>query len=473
MIVRELVTRLGFQTDTASLQKYEGAVDQAKRTTERAATAMKAAFTAVGVLGIAAIGKKIAEVGDRISTLKDRLKSLSQGGDFDQLADRARSLGAGMDSYIDGYIMLANATDGVLANQQEVTEILDTLNAGLKASGADAGTAAGVMRQFGQALGSGTLRGDELNSMNEGAGVLMRELARAILGPQGTVGALKKMAEQGKLTTEVVLAGMRKVGPALRAQTEGMGRTVGQAAQGLKDTIDRVIARFDAVTGFTAKLAAGLDWLSGAIERGIEWMGGADVAAKALGATLAVLAAVALPATTAALWSMARAAWAAMAPFLPIILAVTAALTGMFLVFQDIFSWMEGRDSIAGRIFGPFEDAAKAAKGWIASVRQWVSELFDDVTKLWDKITSFGGIKDAFKGVAGSIGDGISAVGDWFSGQSKAAVVMAGGASGLRQNVTVTTNVNVQGKPDQGTINEIGRVTERSARGAASQAAKR
>jgi tape measure domain-containing protein len=466
MIVRELVTRLGFQTDTASLQKYEGAVDQAKRTTERAATAMRAAFAAVGVLGIAAIGKKIAEVGDRINTLKDRLKSLSQGGDFDQLADRARSLGAGMDSYIDGYIMLANATDGVLANQQEVTEILDTLNAGLKASGADAGTAAGVMRQFGQALGSGTLRGDELNSMNEGAGVLMRELARAILGPQGTVGALKKMAEQGKLTTEVVLAGMRKIGPGLRAQTEGMGRTVGQAAQGLRDTIDRVIARFDAVTGFTARLAAGLDWLSGAIERGIDWLGGADVAAKALGATLGVLAAVALPATTAALWSMARASWAAMAPFLPTIIAVTAALTGMFLVFQDIFSWMEGRDSIAGRIFGPFEGFAKTAQEWIASVRLWVSDLFDDVERLWNKITSFGGIKDTIK-------DAASSIGDWWSGQSKMAVEYAGGASGLRQNVTATTTININGKPDQGTINEIGRVTERSVRGAASAAGKR
>lgn len=473
MIVRELVTRLGFQTDTASLQKYEGAVDQAKRTAEKAATAMKAAFAAVGVLGLAAVGKKLAEISDRVNTLKGRLGSLSQGGDFDQLADRARSLGAGMDDYIDGYIMLANATDGVLANQQDVIEILDTLNAGLKASGADAGTAAGVMRQFGQALGSGALRGDELNSMNEGAGVLMRELARSILGPQGTVGALKKMAEQGKLTTDVVLAGMRKIGPSLRAQTEGMGRTVGQAAQGLRDTIDRVIARFDAVTGFTAKLAAGLDWLSRGIERGIEWLGGAEVAAKALGATLAVLAAVALPATTAALWNMARASWAAMAPFLPIILAVTAALAGMFLAFQDIFSWMEGRDSIAGRIFGPFEEAAKTAKGWIASVRQWVSDLFDDVTKLWDKIASFGGIKDAFNGVAGSIGDGISAVGDWFSGQSKAAVAMAGGSMGLRQNVTANTTINIQGRPDQGTINEIGRVTDKSVRGAASAAGKR
>jgi len=94
MIVRELVTRLGFQTDTHGLQKYEGAVNQAKRTTEKAASAMKAAFALVGVAGLAAFGRKLAEVGDRINTMRDRLKSLSQGGDFDQLADRVLMSGS-------------------------------------------------------------------------------------------------------------------------------------------------------------------------------------------------------------------------------------------------------------------------------------------------------------------------------------------------------------------------------------------
>lgn len=473
MIVRELVTRLGFQTDTNSLQKYEGAVDQAKRTTEKAASAMRAAFALVGVAGLAAFGRKLAEVGDRINTMRDRLKSLSQGGDFDQLADRARSLGASMDSYIDGYIMLANATDGVLANQSEVTEILDTLNAGLKASGADAGTAAGVMRQFGQALGSGALRGDELNSMNEGAGVLMRELARAILGPQGTVGALKKMAEQGKLTTEVVLAGMRKIGPGLRAQTEGMGRTVGQATQGLKDTIDRVIARFDAATGFTKRLADGLDWMSGAIERGIQFLGGMDTIVNTLGVTLGVIATAHLPALVTGLTAAARAAWALVAPFAPAIAAATA----VFLVVQDLYTWINGQDSLAGQLFGPFEDVANAVKTQIASIRQWVSDLLTTVDNLWEKVSSIDGITGLAKDAASAVGNGAaslaSSAGAFVADTASSAWGSIKETFGFKQNVTATTTINVQGKADQATINEIGRVTERSVRGVASEAVKR
>nr|DAV48993.1 MAG TPA: Tail tape measure [Caudoviricetes sp.] len=473
MIVRELVTRLGFQTDTASLQKYEGAVDQVKRTTEKAASAMKAAFALVGVAGLTAFGRKLAEVGDRISTMKDRLKSLSQGGDFDQLADRARSLGAGMDSYIDGYIMLANATDGVLANQQEVTEILDTLNAGLKASGADAGTAAGVMRQFGQALGSGTLRGDELNSMNEGAGVLMRELARAILGPQGTVGALKKMAEQGKLTTEVVLAGMRKIGPGLRAQTEGMGRTVGQATQGLRDTIDRVIARFDAATGFTKRLADGLDWMSRSIERGIEFFGGMDTIVTTLGVTLGVMAVTHLPAVVTGLTAAARAAWAFMAPFLPMLAAAAA----VFLVVQDLYSWIQGNDSVAGRLFGDFNEVADRVRMRIMQVKDWVDEVTGAAKRMWQQVTTV----DGWKEIAGNVGKGVSdgasaiggAVGGFVSDTASSAWASLKETFGFKQEVNATTTINVQGKADQATINEIGRVTERSVRGAASEAAKR
>lgn len=473
MIVRELVTRLGFQTDTASLQKYEGAVDQAKRSTEKAASAMKAAFALVGVAGLAAFGRKLAEVGDRINTLKDRLKSLSQGGDFDQLADRARSLGAGMDSYIDGYIMLANATDGVLANQQEVTEILDTLNAGLKASGADAGTAAGVMRQFGQALGSGALRGDELNSMNEGAGVLMRELARSILGPQGTVGALKKMAEQGKLTTEVVLAGMRKIGPGLRAQTEGMGRTVGQATQGLRDTIDRVIARFDAATGFTKRLADGLDWMSGAIERGIQFLGGMDTIVTTLGITLGVIAATHLPAVVTGLTAAARAAWAFMAPFLPMLAAIGA----VFLVVQDLYTWIQGNDSVAGRLFGDFNEVADRVRMRIMQVKDWIDEVTGAAKRMWQQVTTVEGWSEIGGNLKRGVVDGASSIGSAVGGFVSDTASSAWGSIketfGFRQEVNATTTINVQGKADQATINEIGRITERSVRGAASEAVKR
>ena len=473
MIVRELVTRLGFSTDTGALQRYEGAVNHAKRLSGLAAAAMRSAFALGGGAGLAALGHKLTEVSDRISTLKGRLAALSQGGDFDQLADRARSLGAGMDDYIDGYIRLANATDGVLGSQAEVVEILDTLDAGLKASGADAGTAAGVMRQFGQALGSGVLRGDELNSMNEGAGVLMRELARAILGPQGTVGALKQMAAQGKLTTDTVLAGMRKIGPGLQAQTKGVGRSVSQAAQGLRDTIDRVIARFDAATGFTRRLAAQLDGMALSIERGVSFFGGMDAIVTSVSGTLLVIAATRLPAIVAALTAAAKAAWAFMAPFLPILAAATA----IFLVVQDLYHWVEGKDSVAGRLFGDFKEVADKVKQEIDSIKASINEVNGGSALRLAKLATSDGRNELWaEGQANA--DNAAATlrrAAWqfltFNPSAAWGTLTGGGSS--KQEVNATTTINIQGRPDQATVSEISRAVDQSVRGAASRAATR
>ena len=281
------------------------------------------------------------------------------------------------------------------------------------------------------------------------------------------------MAEQGKLTTEVVLAGMRKISPGLRAQTEGMGRTVGQATQGLRDTIDRVIARFDAATGFTKRLADGLDWMSGAIERGIQFLGGMDTVVNTLGIALGVITATHLPALVTGLTAAARAAWTFVAPFAPAIAAATA----VFLVVQDLYTWINGQDSLAGQLFGPFDGVANAVKAQIASIRQWVSDLLTTVDNLWKKVSSIDGITGLAKDAASAVGNGAASFASSAGGFVADAASSAWGSIketfGFKQNVTATTTINVQGKADQATINEIGRVTEKSVRGAASEAAKR
>ena len=60
--------------------------------------------------------------------------------------------------------------------------------------------------QLSQALGSGVLRGQELNSILEQAPLI----AQAIAAEMGsTVGALKKFGEEGQITSEIVIAALR------------------------------------------------------------------------------------------------------------------------------------------------------------------------------------------------------------------------------------------------------------------------
>jgi tape measure domain-containing protein len=82
-------------------------------------------------------------------------------------------------------------------------------------AGATASESAGAFLQLSQALGSGVLRGQELNSILEQAPLI----AQAIATEMGaTVGALKKFGEEGQITSEIVIAALQRV------EREGAGQ---------------------------------------------------------------------------------------------------------------------------------------------------------------------------------------------------------------------------------------------------------
>ena len=82
-------------------------------------------------------------------------------------------------------------------------------------AGATASESAGAFLQLSQALGSGVLRGQELNSVLEQAPLI----AQAIALEMGvTVGALKKLGEEGEITSDIVIAALGRV------EREGAGQ---------------------------------------------------------------------------------------------------------------------------------------------------------------------------------------------------------------------------------------------------------
>ncbi|MFR4784938.1 MAG: tape measure protein [Pilosibacter sp.] len=67
--------------------------------------------------------------------------------------------------------------------------------------GTEAGAAAGAMVQLTQAMGSGALRGDELNSVLEAAPSIARNIEKYMGWAEGSI---KKYAEKGMLSAEMV-----------------------------------------------------------------------------------------------------------------------------------------------------------------------------------------------------------------------------------------------------------------------------
>lgn len=117
---------------------------------------------------------------------------------------------------------------------------------------------------------------------------------------------------------------------------------------------------------------------------------GAFIKAAFIGLAIAITVA-AIP----AIISMGTALWGALAPILPILLAVTAAIAAFALVAEDIYKWMHGEPSVAELIFGDFETfknkvivALNAVLDFFKPFIDTIKELF---TSVWDLLKAIFG----------------------------------------------------------------------------------
>lgn len=93
-----------------------------------------------------------------------------------------------------------NARDA-FSSQEEVVAFTNLIQKQMKIAGASAQEAANANLQLSQALGSGVLRGDELNSIFEQAPNLIQTIADYMDVP---IGKVREMAGEGKITADIV-----------------------------------------------------------------------------------------------------------------------------------------------------------------------------------------------------------------------------------------------------------------------------
>lgn len=197
-------------------------------------------------------------VADEMTTLNARLKIATQSQDeyrraqvaLFEISQRTRS---GLVDTIDLYTKLANATKDANVGQETLLGITETVNKAVQLSGADAGAAQAAITQLGQGLASGTLRGDELNSVLEQTPRLADAIAK---GMNITRGELRKYGEQGKITAQEVIRALVTQKEAVDAEFAQLPTTVGQATTKVGNSWRKLIEEFDKTSGSTRGLAS-------------------------------------------------------------------------------------------------------------------------------------------------------------------------------------------------------------------------
>jgi lambda family phage tail tape measure protein len=114
----------------------------------------------------------------------------------------ARETFASLESTTLLYQRTQNSLEGLGVSQNKVLKITETINRAFLVSGATSEEASASIVQLTQSLGSGYLRGQEFNSIAEQAPVLLKLIASSMHVP---LGALKSLANQGKITRDVMV----------------------------------------------------------------------------------------------------------------------------------------------------------------------------------------------------------------------------------------------------------------------------
>jgi len=118
------------------------------------------------------------------------------------LLDVANRSRAGFSETAELYTQLTLSTENLNLSTEEQIRLTETISKSFAISGKSAAESAGAIRQLGQAFGSGALRGDEFNSIAEGAPELMRALQRSL---NLTAGELRAFAATGGITAEIMV----------------------------------------------------------------------------------------------------------------------------------------------------------------------------------------------------------------------------------------------------------------------------
>lgn len=212
-------------------QEISAGTQQANELTNTIKRAV-AAYVSIQSVGKALnISDELVQTTSRLNMMNDGVQTTAElvnmvyaaaqdaRGSFSQMADVVARFGN-------------NAKDA-FSSSEEVVAFADLIQKQMTIAGASTQEAANAELQLSQALGSGVLRGDELNSIFEQAPNLIQNIADYLDVP---IGKIREMAADGELSADVVKAAIFSAADDINSKFNEMPMTWGQIWQSMQNT---------------------------------------------------------------------------------------------------------------------------------------------------------------------------------------------------------------------------------------------
>lgn len=223
-----------FQTAREELARMGAQLEEVENQTRRtggAAESMKSKFMhAAAAVGAALSVKNIIGLADAMTQTEARLNLIT--GDLektaalqDQIMASANRSRASYQSTADAVAKMGIMTKDAFNNTDELVAFTELINKQFTIAGASAAGQEAAMMQLTQAMASGVLRGEELNSIFEQAPTIIQTIAEHLGVP---VGEIRAMAAEGQITAQVVKEAMLGSAKEINDQFNDMPYTFAQ-----------------------------------------------------------------------------------------------------------------------------------------------------------------------------------------------------------------------------------------------------
>ena len=267
-----LERRILIKVDSAKAERNVSSLDGKMQRLGSTADSNEQKFSklkgAVVAVAAALQARKIQQYSDAFTSAQNQIRQTTKTTSelvarTDELLKVSQRSRVGISETAELYTNLVLSTENLNLTTAEQIRLTETISKSFAVSGKSAAESAGAIRQLGQAFASGALRGDEFNSIAEGAPEIMRALQRSLSMTQGE---LREFAATGGITAEVLVNALGGASDVIDQKLAKSQKTFAQFATEAENNAIQFVGSSDLITNSVNIAGEALVGLSNNIE---------------------------------------------------------------------------------------------------------------------------------------------------------------------------------------------------------------
>lgn len=258
------------KADTQQLIKgFDRAENAVKKTTKTMTNSVKLLTSAFIGLSAVDLGKSLSRQADTMVNINSKLKLVTKSTEEltkaqTELFKIAQQTRTGFADNVDLFQRISMSTNELGLSQKEVLNLTESINKSLTISGTTAEGASALIMQLGQAFSSNFQAvSQELNTLKDQAPSLYQALLK---GTGKTSAEFKKMAEDGELSSQLIIDAIKKQEQAIDEDFGKMAKNISQSYVQIENASIKFIGNLDEITGASKAVSDTFTEISKSIE---------------------------------------------------------------------------------------------------------------------------------------------------------------------------------------------------------------